>query len=176
MRIDSWILGWCFFAEWYKYTFYSNLHKIFNILCYTVLNGLLFSWHAYPQGIDRKDVRIVCHFNIPKTMESFYQESGRAGRDQLPCRSVLYYGLDDRRRMVLYEKICSFLLKILVWRDGWCSIILQEFILRNAVSRKSQTSSSSKSLSEKSLADFSQVLYFSSAISGNSQKINLHHT
>ncbi|KAH9662477.1 ATP-dependent DNA helicase q-like 3 [Citrus sinensis] len=52
------------------------------------------------QGIDRKDVRLVCHFNIPKSMEAFYQESGRAGRDQLPSKSLLYYGMDDRRRMV----------------------------------------------------------------------------
>lgn len=33
-------------------------------------------------------------------MEAFYQESGRAGRDQLPSTSLLYYGLDDRKRMV----------------------------------------------------------------------------
>lgn len=33
-------------------------------------------------------------------MEAFYQESGRAGRDQLPSRSLLYYGVDDRRKMV----------------------------------------------------------------------------
>lgn len=35
-------------------------------------------------------------------MENFYQESGRAGRDQLPSRSLLYYGVDDRRKMVIY--------------------------------------------------------------------------
>lgn len=33
-------------------------------------------------------------------MEAFYQESGRAGRDQLPSRSLLYFGVDDRRKMV----------------------------------------------------------------------------
>lgn len=36
-------------------------------------------------------------------MEAFYQESGRAGRDQLPSRSLLYFGVDDRRKMVDYH-------------------------------------------------------------------------
>jgi superfamily II DNA helicase RecQ len=58
-------------------------------------------WHYdLFQGIDRQDVCVVCHFNLPKSMGSFYQESGQAGRDQRPSKSVLYYGLDDRRRMV----------------------------------------------------------------------------
>lgn len=37
-------------------------------------------------------------------MEAFYQESGRAGRDQLPSKSLLYYGIDDRKKMVGYLK------------------------------------------------------------------------
>ncbi|XP_056166555.1 ATP-dependent DNA helicase Q-like 3 [Syzygium oleosum] len=89
---------------------------------------------AFGMGIDRKDVRIVCHFNIPKSMEAFYQESGRAGRDQLPSTSILYYGIDDRKRM--------------------------EFILSKAKSKKSQSSSSQDGLFKKLLADFNQMVEY----------------
>ena len=44
-------------------------------------------------------VRLVAHLNLPKTLEGLYQESGRAGRDGLPSRSVLFYDVDDRERM-----------------------------------------------------------------------------
>ncbi|KAK9101556.1 hypothetical protein Scep_024986 [Stephania cephalantha] len=85
-------------------------------------------------GIDRKDVRLVCHFNIPKSMEAFYQESGRAGRDQMPSRSLLYYGIDDYKRM--------------------------EFILSNTNKKKSQSPGSHDGLSKKSLADFKQMVEY----------------
>ena len=39
------------------------------------------------------------HYSLPKTLEGFYQESGRAGRDGQLARSVVFYGLDDRDRM-----------------------------------------------------------------------------
>lgn len=39
------------------------------------------------------------HYSLPKTLEGFYQESGRAGRDGKPACSVVFYGLDDRDRM-----------------------------------------------------------------------------
>ena len=45
------------------------------------------------------DVRLVAHLNLPKSLEGFYQESGRAGRDGLPAKSVLFYDIEDRQRM-----------------------------------------------------------------------------
>ncbi|KAL6585847.1 hypothetical protein OROMI_002491 [Orobanche minor] len=89
---------------------------------------------AFGMGIDRKDVRVVCHFNVPKSMEAFYQESGRAGRDQLPSLSLLYYGVDDRRKM--------------------------EFILGNAANKKSHLSSVEEGFSRKSLAIFHQMVEY----------------
>jgi ATP-dependent DNA helicase RecQ len=59
---------------------------------------------AFGMGVDKADVRFIIHYSPPKALENYYQEAGRAGRDGLPARCILFHAPGDQRRITHFLK------------------------------------------------------------------------
>jgi ATP-dependent DNA helicase RecQ len=105
---------------------------------------VIVSTNAFGMGIDKSDVRFVVHWDIPDAIESYFQETGRAGRDNKPAFAVLLFSGSDKSRLVdtirhkfppigkikdIYEALCNFLqVPIGFGKDGVYDFNMSDFV------------------------------------------------
>lgn len=63
-------------------------------------SAILTATSAYGMGIDKADIRTIIHVDLPRSIESYLQQSGRGGRDGKPARSILFYSIPDARDLL----------------------------------------------------------------------------
>ncbi len=101
-----------FSARAYHAGLEKNKRKLIQEMFVKDKINIIVATIAFGMGIDKPDVRLVAHYTFPKTLEGYYQEIGRAGRDGLPSECVMFYTYaDTRKHQFFINQIDDFKLK-----------------------------------------------------------------